>query len=66
MTTTTTMPPIDNMMTENPNNCNNNICENGGACLLFVVSNAFRCVCTVGFTGELCETGLSVIKNKTN
>ena len=50
------------MITEMPNNCNNNICYNGGACLLFVATNAFRCVCTVGWTGEICETGLLVIK----
>ena len=37
--------------------CQANVCLNGGTCENIQGVNSFRCTCAIGFTGSLCETG---------
>jgi len=40
------------------NECASNPCLNGGTCIDVV--NGFTCTCGVGYTGQICETGIKL------
>lgn len=40
----------------NINECENDPCLNGGACLDMI--NGFKCSCPIGFTGSRCQTNI--------
>ena len=39
--------------------CVNHTCANGGSCIDGI--NSYSCNCSVGFTGNRCETGMAVL-----
>ncbi|KAL7885604.1 hypothetical protein AOLI_G00058990 [Acnodon oligacanthus] len=40
---------------ESGDNCEVNVCQNGGTCLTGTGKDPFRCICSDGFTGETCN-----------
>lgn len=42
---------------ETEDSCRSNPCLNNGKCQYGFTVKTFRCLCTVGFTGELCDRG---------
>lgn len=39
--------------------CASNPCQNGATCIDGI--NSFTCKCVPGYTGKLCETGISLL-----
>lgn len=44
------------------NECETNPCKNGGECVDLI--NRFRCICPVGFAGDLCEVSRNITNIK--
>ena len=43
------------IVTARQNPCENNLCENGAACIPEVDGSGYKCLCQVGYQGKYCQ-----------